>query len=447
MAFLSLANQREAIEFLVIRFMETHWRPLTSDRLAEQKNDLEGPDADSGANQLQNFPEITELVVPKGSNELELKATLASQPNKDYLVQTFVSTRSGFSGEAKQLVDSRVVTTGSDGIRQFTLRLPSPDPSKGVHYSMTATDESGNTSELSPSATAADFVFRPFEISVGDIEWEGQDIVWQHDVEVCNDGGRAADDVALSITDGAGNSLIAPENSTLDFLAGPGACHTVPLTWNITDELKVASGATTLSVTAEIDSADAIMELSEDNTLEVSRFLNVRPRFEADSIETEFKPGYFVAGISMNNEVAVENVDWNGDLPGKTNTGTTQKRLNFSAGSVQDSAVVTSSFAEVFEFDLGTELSVGANEIKVEALTMPQFDEATWIQTTHQLSIPAWLGGNVMNGKEEGDYGERIALYTQKVAFPGLVTEGFFGIPASENQSCKGRDWAFHRRL
>ena len=406
------------------------------------ENDVEALDSDVGANSLQNYPEIMSLTVPTGSSQLLISANFTSTPNEEFLIQTFSSEKPGSVSEAQQLIDSRIVSTSAAGSATFSFGVPKPGTAStpnAPHFSMIATNSSGDSSELSPSATAADLVIRPFQISVNDIDWSGQEIIWTHEIEVCNDGGREANSVELSVSDVDGNSLIAAANARLDFTAGPNSCHTVPVRWDLTETLKSGNGAATLEVTADIDTADAITELDETNSLSVTRFLNVRPIISSDNVETEFKPGYFIAGVSMTNEVAVENVDWNGDLPGKFNTGSAQKKLTFEAGKKTADAIVTSSsFAEVFEFDIGNDLAIGANEIRVQAHTLPQFQEATWFQTTHLIGVPAWLGGNVLNGKEEGPFGARTGLYTQKVGFPGVVTEGFFNIPASEIKVAKG---------
>lgn len=102
-------------------------------------------DADTGPNNLQNYPVLT-TVLP-GSSTTTVEGTLDSTPNSTFQVQFFASddstTRANefFLGEAD-------VTTGADGLISFSVVVDST-ARIGQVVTATATDAEGNTSEFS----------------------------------------------------------------------------------------------------------------------------------------------------------------------------------------------------------------------------------------------------------------------------------------------------------
>jgi hypothetical protein len=109
-------------------------------------NDL--GDADFGANQLQNFPLITNAAINAVSTAVQ--GRLNSLPNTRYVLDLYASAGcdpSGY-GEGQFYLGQSSVTTDSNGNANFELIVPTT--TEGDSFTVTATDPSGNTSEFSP---------------------------------------------------------------------------------------------------------------------------------------------------------------------------------------------------------------------------------------------------------------------------------------------------------
>jgi CSLREA domain-containing protein len=76
------------------------------------------PDPDRGPNGFQNFPRLTSVVA--GSSNTTIRGDLRSRRNVDYEIQFFQGSRG--DPEARTLLGSRIVNTGSDGQASFTYR-------------------------------------------------------------------------------------------------------------------------------------------------------------------------------------------------------------------------------------------------------------------------------------------------------------------------------------
>ena len=104
-------------------------------------------DADSGPNDLQNFPELAGA--QSNSVDTTVQATLDSMPNRAYRVELFSNPACDDSGngEGQVFLGARDVDTNSAGIALFSATV---DPSTvGDHLTATATDlDSGDTSEF-----------------------------------------------------------------------------------------------------------------------------------------------------------------------------------------------------------------------------------------------------------------------------------------------------------
>jgi len=110
-------------------------------------------DADTGPNQLQNFPVITSVL--QGTRRAVVTYTLNAMPNTTYRVDFFASVRhdpSGF-GEGQQFVGNDTVQTGRDGTVTRTKIFTSQTNFAGI-FTATATDPAGNTSEFSAAVSA-----------------------------------------------------------------------------------------------------------------------------------------------------------------------------------------------------------------------------------------------------------------------------------------------------
>ncbi len=105
-------------------------------------------DADTGANNLQNYPVITSAPVTGGN--ATITGTLNSIGNTQYRLEFFASeecSRSGF-GEGHSFIGTTNVTTNSGGDASFgPLAFAAPGGETAI--TATATDPGGNTSEFS----------------------------------------------------------------------------------------------------------------------------------------------------------------------------------------------------------------------------------------------------------------------------------------------------------
>ncbi|MEO8429077.1 MAG: hypothetical protein ABI651_18455 [Verrucomicrobiota bacterium] len=109
-------------------------------------NDL--GDGDAGANNLQNFPELTRVFRSNGG--IVIEGTLNSTPRTTFVLQFFSSRDcdpSGF-GEGETFLGSASIITEASGNRKFTVTLPVTFPPR-YWITATATDPLGNTSEFS----------------------------------------------------------------------------------------------------------------------------------------------------------------------------------------------------------------------------------------------------------------------------------------------------------
>ena len=108
------------------------------------------PDADAGANNLQNFPTLSSVTQAGGSTTIS--GFLITTPNTSYTLQFFwgpagTCDPSGL-GEGSNLIGTRVVTTDAAGAANFIYSFNSI-PNLSV-ITATATDSAGNTSEFGP---------------------------------------------------------------------------------------------------------------------------------------------------------------------------------------------------------------------------------------------------------------------------------------------------------
>jgi hypothetical protein len=117
-------------------------------------NDDNTGDADTGANNLQNFPVITSVVSNGGVTTLG--GTLDSAFNTVFRVEFFANKAchvSGF-GEGQTYLGFTDVTTDAGGKGTFSFSVPTLNL-PGLFFTATATDPGGNTSEFSACASGA----------------------------------------------------------------------------------------------------------------------------------------------------------------------------------------------------------------------------------------------------------------------------------------------------
>ena len=109
---------------------------------ADGVNANDSGDADTGANEVQNFPVITSAKASRRG--IAIKGTLNSNPGETFTVQFFANP-SGTDEGKTFLGEKKSVTTDASGNASFSLRVRR---ASGV-VTATATDASGNTSEFS----------------------------------------------------------------------------------------------------------------------------------------------------------------------------------------------------------------------------------------------------------------------------------------------------------
>lgn len=105
-------------------------------------------DVDSGPNDLQNFPVVTDVGVVDGSTTVD--ANLDSHPNLTYRIEFFRNRECDPShfGEGETFLGARDVTTGGDGRASVSATFP-VGLAATEEITTTATDPEGNTSEFS----------------------------------------------------------------------------------------------------------------------------------------------------------------------------------------------------------------------------------------------------------------------------------------------------------
>ena len=110
-------------------------------------------DADTGPNDLQNFPVI---YAAEAGGTTHVVGTLHSTPNSDFTLDFYANTTADPSGygEGQRWLGSVDVTTDGAGDHHFDLFLPGASAS-GEAVTATATDLAGNTSEFSIAVQVA----------------------------------------------------------------------------------------------------------------------------------------------------------------------------------------------------------------------------------------------------------------------------------------------------
>ena len=116
------------------------------------RNDISESDADTGPNNLQNYPILTVFFANpyNGGSDVHLNGRFKSRPNTTYHIEYFSNDAydpSGF-GQGQVWIGSIDLTTEASGRIGWGSAFQTPAPAKNVTF--TATDPNGNTSEFSP---------------------------------------------------------------------------------------------------------------------------------------------------------------------------------------------------------------------------------------------------------------------------------------------------------
>lgn len=107
-------------------------------------------DADTGANQLQNFPTLTNA--SNGLTGTVISGTFSGATNREFSFDFYssVAVNSSGNGEGQVYLGTTNLTTDGNGFVSFTVGLPVTNL-VGRYLTATATDTNGNTSEFSAS--------------------------------------------------------------------------------------------------------------------------------------------------------------------------------------------------------------------------------------------------------------------------------------------------------
>jgi hypothetical protein len=191
-------------------------------------------DADTGPNNLQNYPVINS-VVPNGSNTV-IDGTLRTEANKTYRIELFSNTAcniSGFGG-GRFFVAATNANTDATGNANFNFTIPTASITGGI-FTATGTDPANNTSELSQCKSAAPSAAGTFQFGTASLvvnESAGQAVV-----AVTRTGGSTgAVSVHYATSDGAAPTAdpvsdYTAKSAQLDFADGETTKNiTIPLT-------------------------------------------------------------------------------------------------------------------------------------------------------------------------------------------------------------------------
>ena len=105
-------------------------------------------DADTGANNLQNYPTVTSATTSRSTGRSIVRGTLNSTPGETFTIQLFINSApdpSGF-GEGQRLLRQLSVTTDASGNASFGIKARKL---RGVISATATNDATGDTSEFS----------------------------------------------------------------------------------------------------------------------------------------------------------------------------------------------------------------------------------------------------------------------------------------------------------
>jgi len=202
----------------------------------------------SGANRLQNYPEIV-AATPNGSATF-VQGILNAAPSSTMTLQFFSSPMKHASGhgQGSTWIGTTTVTTDASGNATFALNLPVLVPS-GQFVTATATDETGNTSEFSNAVPSV-----PVTIQFGAPSFSVTEGAANATITLTREGGIGGA-VAVTFATGGGN-------------ATPGSDYT-----GVTGQVFFAPNETIKTVTIPI-ADDALLEGNETVLLTLSNPTN-----------------------------------------------------------------------------------------------------------------------------------------------------------------------------
>jgi uncharacterized repeat protein (TIGR01451 family) len=211
-------------------------------------NDL--GDLDTGANNLQNFPELTAATSSGGSTTIQ--GTLNSTANTTFRIEFFANMEcdpSGY-GEGEQFIGFTDVTTDGSGNASFNITLPTSVPA-GQFITSTATDPDRNTSEFSACRVVSEEVGAdlaitktdsPDPVILGD-PLDPIQVLYYH-ITVTNNGPATATNVIMvdTLPESLDNPSADPSQGHCDRYELTITCQLGSLNPNATATIRIVAG-------------------------------------------------------------------------------------------------------------------------------------------------------------------------------------------------------------
>ncbi|HYW74425.1 MAG TPA: Calx-beta domain-containing protein, partial [Pyrinomonadaceae bacterium] len=204
-------------------------------------------DADSGPNNLQNYPVINSVTTNSGNTVIA--ATLRSEASKTYRIELFSNITclaSGFGG-GRFLVATTGVNTDASGNANINFTVPTASITGGV-FTMTATDPANNTSEFSQCKSAAPPANGALQFGISSLNF--QETAGTVSIAVTRTNGSAG---AVSVNYATGGGTATPGQ---DYTAKSG-------------KLDFADGETAKTISIDILD-DSVSEPTEDFNITLS---------------------------------------------------------------------------------------------------------------------------------------------------------------------------------
>jgi CSLREA domain-containing protein len=257
-------------------------------------------DSDSGANNLQNFPVLTEAT--KIGNSTNIVASLNSTPNTTFYIEFFSnpSCDPSGNGEGHNLVNATHVTTDNSGNVVFGLNLSNSSIS-GPFITATATDPTGNTSEFSPCFEApptSNFQFGTPNVSIVEdcdeviftVSRVG-DTTFPASVDYASQSGTASD--RTDFTTAVGTLHFSPGETAMSFSVLVAEDSFVEGTETATLTLSNAVGAGLGS------SATATLQITDDQPEQSNNPVDVAEQFVCQHYQDFLNREHDVAGLNF----------------------------------------------------------------------------------------------------------------------------------------------------
>ena len=290
--------------------------PSTNGRLGiDLNNDAVTPndtgDADSGPNNLQNYPVLKKTTF--SGSTVEITGTLNSAANSTFNLEFFANDKVnplGY-GEGRVLLGTSDVTTNASGDASFDLSFPAV--TGAPHVTATATDPSGNTSEFSAGLGRLLNISTRLRVLTGDKVLIGGFILLGPDAKrviiraigpsLSGQGvpGVLADPT-LELHDGAGATIATDDNWKSDQQAEIEAT-TIPPTDDLESAIVATLPADGAAYTAIVSGKNGgtgvgLVEAYDLDTAANSKLANISTRGFVDTVDNVLIGGFILSSGS-----------------------------------------------------------------------------------------------------------------------------------------------------